>query len=322
MRTLVIGGNRFLGVELTAQLLARGHEVTLLNRGNLVDPFGARVKRLKADRSTDAFDAAVADTTWDAVIDFALFDGPQAARLLRVLEGRVGQLVAISTGQVYLVRTPRPIIATEADFEGAVGASPSAAEETDWRYGVEKRAVEHELAASSMPFTTLRLPMVHGGRDPKRRIDSILWRLMDRGPILLTQPEAPVRQVFSGAVVRAVLAALAKGPTRRAFNLGWSEPLTARTFVEQVARVFGVAARIEVHSPEALAAAGIDPVQACTVNSRWMSALDATLARQELGFIHEPLDSWLPGVVHALVSQWTGEPPSMQQRPAELGRQR
>ena len=93
MRALVIGGNRFLGVELTAQLLAQGHEVTLLNRGNLVDPFGARVKRIKADRSTDAFDAALAGTTWDVVIDFALFDGPQAARLLRVLEGRVGHLV-------------------------------------------------------------------------------------------------------------------------------------------------------------------------------------------------------------------------------------
>jgi 2'-hydroxyisoflavone reductase len=319
MRALVIGGNRFLGVELTAQLLAAGHEVTLLNRGNLVDPFGARVQRLKADRSTDAFDAALSGTIWDAVIDFALFDGPQAARLLRVLEGRVGHLIAISTGQVYLVRTPRPVIGTEADYEGAVlGASPSPAEEPDWRYGVEKRDVEQALAASSMPFTTLRLPMVHGGRDPKRRIDSILWRLMDRGPILLTQPEAPVRQVFSGAVVRAVLASLAKGPTRRAFNLAWSEALTARTFVEQVARVFGGTPRIEVRSPEALSAAGIDPVLACTVNSRWMSALDATLARQELGFVHEPLDGWLPGVIHALVSQWTGEPPSMHQRAAEL----
>jgi nucleoside-diphosphate-sugar epimerase len=127
-----------------------------------------------------------------------------------------------------------------------------------------------------------------------------------------------VRQVFSTAVVRAVLAAIEKGPTRRAFNLGWSEALTARTFVEQVARAFGVSPRVQVRSWDALCAAGLDPVHACTVNSRWMSALDASLARSELGFIHEPLDGWLPGVVHALVSQWASEPPSMQQRPAEL----
>lgn len=319
MRILIIGGNRFLGVELTAQLLARGHEVTLLNRGTLLDPFGAKVKRLTADRSTDAFDAALAGSTWDAVVDFALFDGAQAERLLRVLAGRVGHLIAISTGQVYLVRTPRPVLATEADFEGAVmSAPPSADEEPDWRYGIEKREAEQVLAGGTVPFTTFRLPMVHGGRDPKRRIDSILWRLMDGGPILLTQPEAPVRHVFSGAVVRAVLSALERGPRNGAFNLAWSETLTARSFVEQVGRAFGVEPQVEVRSAEALARAGLDAAQACTVNSRWMSALEASRARQELGFSHEPLAAWLPGVVHACVSRWTEAPPSMSQRAREL----
>lgn len=319
MRVLVIGGNRFVGVELTAQLLWHGHAVTLLNRGTLIDPFGARVQRLHADRGTDAFDAALAGTTWDAVIDFALFDGPQTERLLRVLAGRVGHLIAISTGQVYLVRTPRPLLATEADFEGPVlGAPPSPAEEPDWRYGIEKREVETRLAEGALPYTTLRLPMVHGGRDPKRRLDSLLWRLMDGGPILLTQPDAPVRHVYSGAVVRAVLGALSRGPQRQAFNLGWPEALTARTFVEQVGRTLGVSPRLDVRAWDELTGAQLDPVQACTVNSRWMSALDASRAAEVLGFSHEPLDAWLPGVVHALVSRWAGEPPSMQQRAAEL----
>ena len=40
----------------------------------------------------------------------------------------------------------------QENFEGAVlGASPSPAEEPDWRYGMEKRDVEHALAAGSMP---------------------------------------------------------------------------------------------------------------------------------------------------------------------------
>ena len=68
MHALIIGGNRFLGVELTAQLLARGHDVALLNRGTLIDPFGARVRRLTADRGTDAFDKMLArETGFDAV---------------------------------------------------------------------------------------------------------------------------------------------------------------------------------------------------------------------------------------------------------------
>lgn len=301
MRILVIGGNRFLGVELTARLLARGDDVTLLNRGTLSDPFGPRVKRLIADRGTDAFDRALAGTTWEAIVDLALFDRAQTERLLRVVEGRVGHLIVISTGQVYLVRTPRPGIATEADFDGPVlEGPPSPGEIEEWRYGVEKRDVETTLAASALPYTTLRLPMVHGGREQKRRLDRVLWKLMDGAPIVLTQPEAPLRHVFSGAVVRTIVSLLDGDAKRRAYNLAWSEPLTARGFVEEISRAFGATPHFELRDHEA--------VPSLFVNSRWMSALDASLAQRELGFVHEPLGVWLPQVLHALVSRWT-EPP-------------
>ncbi|MFZ5443914.1 MAG: epimerase [Myxococcota bacterium] len=319
MRVLVIGGNRFLGVELTARLLARGDAVTLLNRGSLADPFGALVERLRADRGTDAFDAAVAGRTWDAVVDFALFDGAQARRLGRTLAGRVAHVIAISTGQVYLVREPRPALAIESDYDGPVlPAPPTPRDEEDWRYGIEKRDAEDELRRSGLPHTLFRIPMVHGGRDHKRRIDSILWRLMDRGPILLTRPEAPVRHVFSGAVVEAILAALARGPTDRAWNLSWDESMTARAFVEAVARTFGVEPNLRVVPTATLLAAGLEPTLACSVNSEWMSTIDASLARRELGFVHPPLASWLPQAVHATVARWTEPPPSMAQRPHEL----
>lgn len=319
MRLLVIGGNRFMGVELVAQLLVRRHDVTLLNRGNVADPFGPRVKRLVADRGTDAFDAAIAGTTWDAVVDFTLMDGPQTDRLLRVLKGKTPNVIVISTGQVYLVRTPRPVIATERDFDGPVlAASPSPSELEDWKYGIEKRDVETRLFAGGLPFTTLRLPMVHGARDHRRRLDGLLWRLMDGGPILLTQPDAPVRQVFSGAVVRAVLTCLERGPLNEALNLSWDEPLTARGFLDAVAKTFGATPRVELRTWDQLVAAGIDPVQATSLNSKWMSALDASRAKEVLGFTHEPLDAWLPQVVHGFMARWSEAPPSMKQRPLEL----
>lgn len=290
MKILVIGGNRFLGVELTAQLLARGHDVTLLNRGSLEDPFGPRVKRIHVDRGTDAFDAALIDTTWDAVVDFALFDGAQARRLMRVLGGRIGHLIMISTGQVYLVRTPRPALAVEADYAGAVMPSPpSPAEEEDWRYGIDKRAAEDAIA--SAPFTTFRIPMVHGGRDHKKRIDGLLWQLIDRQPIALRDPHRPLRHVFSGAVTRAILNAIDRGPAG-AFNLAWPEPISASAFVEAVGHTFGVEPMITV-----------DPNAGGFLNSAWMSSLDSTRARQQLGFSHEALEEWLPQVVHATVSR-------------------
>ena len=60
MHVLVIGGNRFMGLSLVWRLLFGGHRVTVLNRGNLADPFGDRVERVRVDRTTDGFDAALA----------------------------------------------------------------------------------------------------------------------------------------------------------------------------------------------------------------------------------------------------------------------
>lgn len=289
MRTLIIGGNRFLGVELTAQLLARGHDLALLNRGTLIDPFGARVRRFTADRGTEAFDKILArEDGFDAVIDFALFDGAQATRAARVLAGKVKHYVAISTGQVYLVRTPRPAgLAKESDYDGAVlAAPPTESEREDWKYGIDKRDAEDALRASELPFTVFRIPMVHGARDHKQRLERVFWSLVDRRAIVLRDPTVAVRHVHSAAITRAIVSVLDSGPTRRAWNLAWNESITAREFIEAAAAQLGVVAKIAVDA-EATS-------EHCFLNSKWMSALDASEARQVLGFQHEPLERWLP----------------------------
>lgn len=297
MNVLVIGGNRFMGVELVTRLLAQGHRVTLLNRGSLVDPFGAQVQRVLADRGTEAFDAALANARFDAVVDFALFDGAQAERLERVLSGKVGHLIAISTGQVYLVRPPRPAgLAREEDYHGrALTEAPTADDFDNWKYGVDKRAMEDVLARGPVPYTTFRLPMVHGSRDFHGRLPGLFGRLVRGEPIPLRAPGQAVRHVFSGAVVDQVLASLARGPTQRAWNLAWDEPLTVAGLVERAARQLGVAPRI-VEDENASR-------DDCFLNARWMSALDASAARRELGFVHPPSEVWLPQVFSAWLAR-------------------
>lgn len=298
MRTLIIGGNRFLGVELCAQLLARGHDIALLNRGTLIDPFGARVRRFTADRGTDAFDKMLArEDGFDAVIDFALFDGAQATRAVRVLGGKVKHYVAISTGQVYLVRSPRTTgLAKESDYDGAVlSAPPSEAEREDWKYGIDKRDAEDVLRASDLPFTVFRIPMVHGARDHKQRLERVFWNLVDRRSIVLRDPGARVRHVHGTAVVNAIVSVLNTGPTRRAWNLAWDETVTAREFIETAAAQLGVTATISV-DPEATS-------EQCFLNSKWMSALDACAAREVLGFKHPLLEEWLSQAFAAWVAR-------------------
>ncbi len=318
MRLLVIGGNRFLGLDLITRLLAHGHDVTLFNRGTLPDPFGQRVHRLRGDRGSEAFDRQLAGTAWDAVFDFALFTAEHAQRTARVLAGRVGHFIALSTGQVYLVRDVVPVPARERDFDGALMGAPTTPYDLEqWRYGVEKRDIE-AIITRALPASVVRLPMVHGGRDYYRRLDSIAYRLLDHGPLLVTRPEARVQHVYAPAVVRHLHGLLARGPSG-AFNLAQLDSLTVRELVERVGEVLGVRPHLELTSPEALTARGLDPLKACPFNQRWMSALDPTLAVETQGFTHEPTDEWLPAALFASMARWSETPPpSLEQRPREL----
>ena len=137
--------------------------------------------------------------------------------------------------------------------------------------------------------------MVHGGRDQKQRFGRLLWNLVERKPILLRAPDAPVRQVFSGAVVDALLASSIRGPSRAAWNLAWSDEVTSGELVDAAARSLGTTAVIR---PEQTAT-----TDECFLNSKWMSALDASAARRDLAFTHPPLDGWLAQLTHAWLSR-------------------
>ena len=236
MDVLVVGGNRFVGYELASRLRAGGHHLTLFNRGSRSDPFGERVERLRGDRLAGDFSRLLAGRSFDAVVDFAMFRGEEAAEAVAVLQGRVGHYVMISTGQVYLVREPRPSPARETDYEGPLMAAPASStpDREEWDYGMGKRAAEDVLVraweSSRFPSTRLRLPMVNGERDYFRRLEAYLWRLLDGGPLILPDGgERPVRHVYGAAVARAVAALLGCPATfGEAYNLAQDETPTAR----------------------------------------------------------------------------------------------
>src|SRR5262245_60271746 len=166
MKVLIIGGTRFVGPLLVFRLLAAGHQVTVLNRGTLADPFGAfggRVERLVADRTSPAFAPLLAGRAFDAAVDFAAYTAADALGAIAALSGRVGHYVFISTGQVYLVREGCPRPSREIDYEGPVLPRPT--EERDlpqWEYGAGKRACEDALVEAwdkaRFPSTRIRIP--------------------------------------------------------------------------------------------------------------------------------------------------------------------
>lgn len=316
MKVLVIGGNRFVGRSLVLRLRFRQHEVTVLNRGTLASPRSVEV--LHADRSTDDFDRALARRHFDAVVDFAAFTGDDARRAIRVLDTE--HYVLISTGQVYLVREGFAGLALETDYDGPVmAAPPSPAEHADWAYGIGKRDAEDVIAAAPMRTTRLRIPMVSGEGDPKRRFDQYLWRMLDGGPLFVPNAMTVTRHVYRGNMVDA-LVGLVELPreTSEVFNLAQEEQPPLRELIEMIG--FAAGMRVNIVDTPVERLAGLD-VRACSpFSSRWMSRLDPTRAIAALELHQVPLEQYVHATVQHILATWGEPPPGFEQRPLELAR--
>src|SRR3989338_4252726 len=75
MKILIIGGTEFFGRILVIKLLAAGHEVTLLTRGNQkLSEFWHKVSHIQCDRTDYSyFQKKLSHPTFDVVIDNVVF---------------------------------------------------------------------------------------------------------------------------------------------------------------------------------------------------------------------------------------------------------
>jgi len=327
MHMLIIGGTRFVGYQLVWRLLAAGHHVTILNRGSRPDPFGDRVERLIADRTTPEFARVLAGRRFDAVVDFAAYTAADARDVVTILgEGRVGHYVFISTGQVYLVRKGCPWPAKESDYDGPLMPEPSDSDDHEnWIHGVQKREAEDVLTAAweatRFPVTRLRIPVVNGERDHFRRIESYLWRILNGGPVLLPDGGThTIRHVYSGDVVKTICTLLDNTTTfGQAYNLSQDETPTLTELVAILAELVGAPTRLASVPTATILAAGLRPIDLSPFSDLWMSRLDARKAKAELGFRPEPLHSYLEKIVTAFLNHPPASPPeNYANRAAEL----
>jgi 2'-hydroxyisoflavone reductase len=99
MKLLILGGPRFLGRHVVDVALARGHRVTLFNRGRTGPELYPEVEKLRGDRAVDL--SPLEGREWDAVVDTSGFLPTVVERAIEVLRDHVGHYVFVSSISVY-----------------------------------------------------------------------------------------------------------------------------------------------------------------------------------------------------------------------------
>lgn len=195
-RLLVLGGSDFVGRAVVDDALARGWDVTVLNRGTRPAPDGAQ--QLVGDRTRpDGLDALRADDVaqkWDVVVDTWSW-APVAVRdAARLLAGRIpgdSRYVYVSSRSVYAPWTPRG-----ADESAPlVDAHPDEGTHDDYaraKRGAEIAAVD----ALGDRALLLRAGLILGPRENVGRLPWWLRRVAQGGPVLAPGPaELPLQHV-------------------------------------------------------------------------------------------------------------------------------
>jgi 2'-hydroxyisoflavone reductase len=190
MKILIIGGTRFLGRHLVESALARGHEVTLFNRGKTNPTLFPQVETILGDREHDL--DKLSGRAWDAVIDVAGYV-PRIVRLSATgLERSVGRYVFISSISVYA--SFGKIGIDESDPVGKI-EDESFEEITGESYGPLKALCEKVVQDIYGERSLIVRPgLIVGPNDPTDRFTYWPVRVARGGDVLAPEkPGAPVQ---------------------------------------------------------------------------------------------------------------------------------
>ena len=141
-RILILGGTGFIGPHIVHAAVARGHHVSMLNRGQREPsqngPDFARVEAIRGDRSQPTAYANLAGKSWDAVIDTAQ-QVPWTREAVAALKGSAGRFMYVSSTGVFL-----PYLTVDIPEDGPVVMTDTPPKDPP-SYGVMKARSEREV---------------------------------------------------------------------------------------------------------------------------------------------------------------------------------
>ena len=235
MRSLVIGGNLFIGRALVQRLINRGDEITILHRGRH-NPFGESVREVHCDRNNpDAIRRVMREGRYDLVFD-NVYDWQRGTTAEQV------EAAAAACGdqlQRYVFTSSCAAYGEGLNhLEDDVLAPPDHGDAYCRNKANTERMLFRLHRQQGLPTVTLRPPFLYGPENPFYR-EQFFWDRMPAGrPIILPGDGTRLMQfVFVNDYVEAAIAVTERDVAiGRAYNVADPAPITQRELLEALAK--------------------------------------------------------------------------------------
>ncbi len=294
MKALVLGGSTFVGLHTVRALAARGHEVSVLNRGVTSVDLPPGVERVIADRTdSDSMKKALGGREWDAVFDisgFVMVAGKADLDfLIGLLDGHIGHYIYCSSIMAYDPSGNFPWPETNA-----------LTDQPKETYGGFKAFTERRLfeqhRKTGFPVSTVRPGAIYGPNNNIYDMEAPMFLRLLRGQPILIPHEGLVVCSYGHVddLVRFQIDIAGKDETKgEAFNLT-NEAITTQYYVETLAEIVGKPADILYIPKErveefgfSMASPGKRPVYGHLFGRLHHSALTIKKAESLMGFENE-----------------------------------
>jgi 2'-hydroxyisoflavone reductase len=268
MKVLIIGGTRFVGRHLVESALARGHQVTLFNRGKSNPGLFPELETLIGDRERDL--EKLGGRVWDAVVDTCGYYPRVVGLSAQALKGCVNQYVFISTVAVY---ADLERVGIDEDYPLGTTKDETVEELSGETYGPLKalceQAVQEAFPAGAL---IIRPGLIVGPHDPTDRFTYWPVRVARGGKVLAPVGPDELTQFIHARDLADFTLRCIEEKTTGVFNaVGPDDPCPMGELLGTCKRVSGSGAEFVWVSEEFIAAHQVAPWMELTV---WVSTAD------------------------------------------------
>ena len=225
VKILVMGGTRFVGKPLVAQLLSEGHELTLFTRGK--NPVPAGVEHLCGDRSTAEGLAALQGRNFDVIVDSSGRSLDDSRAVIERTGAPSHRFLYVSSAGVY------------ADSELWPLTEDSPTDPQSRHSG--KLDTEAWLTAEKIPFTSFRPTYIVGAGNYNPVESWFFDRIVHGRPVPLPGDGSTITQLghVNDLATAMALSLGVDAAANRVYNCSSVQGITFRGLVAAAARACG-----------------------------------------------------------------------------------